>query len=150
MTTTTFLFSLVLYSAWRENRIQNLLWWEWLLPFFFLSRTPFSMHGKPLAYNLLFYLYLYHEDLPQVLQFISIWHSRKVSICSFFFPNLISFQMTDLNLIMIIYRKTMLHFFFRCLEESLDFNNLIHFCEIFYSIGWRTYWQRLSVWPSSG
>ena len=53
---------------------------------FFLSRTLFSTHGKPLAYNLLFYLYLYHEDLPQVLQFISIWHAKSLYVV-FFFPN---------------------------------------------------------------
>ena len=35
----------------------------------------------------------------------------KVMQLCFFFPNLISFQMIDLNLTMIIYRKTMLHFF---------------------------------------
>ena len=46
---------------------------------FFLSRTLFSTHRKP-AYNLLFSLFLYHEDLSQVLQFISIWHSQKASM----------------------------------------------------------------------
>ena len=47
--------------------------------FFFLSRTLFCTHRKP-AYNLLFLYYLYHEDLSQVLQFISVWHSQKASM----------------------------------------------------------------------